>query len=192
MRTTFLLAVGTALASALLCPSNPRVGMEHAVSRTYYPRLLPAVPTRRANVVATEKSSHSFSSANSGKLALAALALCAAPMFLDPPAAGAAGISESLSSMPSALLGDLLFAPGDGSPPTPEETLIFDAIAFIGGPLTLFGGAFFRVVNGAERPGFEKDPIVQFLGGPDVVRAGKARIREEGFIALFDPNLFRR
>lgn len=157
------------------------------------PRAAPLV----AKVPASKSGgdSRSASSANSGKLALAALALWvlahAAPLFVDVLPAGAAEIPCTLAPLPSPLLSDLLFPPGDGSPPSPEEILIFDAIAFIGGPLTLLSGAFLRIVNGAERPGFEKDPIVQFLGGPEVVRAGKARIRKEGFVALFDPKLFR-
>jgi hypothetical protein len=174
--------LATALPHALAC-LRP-----HAATPRASP-LLAKAPTGRPS-----RDSRSASSANSGKLALAMLALWAlahaAPLFVDVPAAVAAEIPSTLAALPSPLLG-LLFPPSDGSPPSPEEILIFDAIAFVGGPLTLLSGAFFRIVNGSERPGFEKDPIVTFLGGPEVVRAGKARIREEGFTALFDPSLFR-
>jgi len=133
-------------------------------------------------------------SAKSGKLglALAAVWLLAhiAPLF-DVAAVGAVDVPATIASLPTPLLAGLLFPPSDGSPPSADEMLIFNVIAFVGGPLTLASGAFFRVVNGAERPGFDKDPIVKLLGGPAVVRAGRARIREEGFPALFDPNLFR-
>ncbi len=51
-------------------------------------------------------------------------------------------------------------------------------------------GAFFRVVNGAERKGFERDPIVQYLGGPETVRAARRRLREEVCIQYYNSILY--
>ena len=72
-----------------------------------------------------------------------------------------------------------------------EEMQQFYVNAFVGGPVALMGGYFFRVINGREREGFESDPVVRLLGGPEKVRAGKRRLREEGMGVLFDPSLFR-
>lgn len=73
---------------------------------------------------------------------------------------------------------------------TDAEKQQFYINAFVGGPIALIGGNFFRIINGSEKDGFETDPVVKFLGGPEKVRAAKARIREEGMVAMFDPRLF--
>lgn len=98
-------------------------------------RVAPAV--RHSNIVMSEPKSSSKS------FAVAALAIWLGthllPLLLQVAPVSAAEVG------------------GAGpSPVSSEDQLYFNAIAFVGGPLTLASGAFFRVINGREQPDFEQ------------------------------------
>ena len=161
-------ALGAVRASAQPTPIQPMAATRAAPVVSYVPT--PAV--RRANLVMSDSRSSSRS------LAVAALSIWLGTHLLPLLLQAAPASAAELGAPPS--------------PVSPEDQLYFNLIAFVGGPLTLLGGAFFRIINGREQPDFEQDPIVNFLGGPEVVRAAKQRVRDEGMPALFDPSLFRK